>query len=150
MQKWVKRFLLTLIIVPTIIIVAIIALFIIFPILNDIKADKLAIEWAENIVLPNNTEIVEVISGCGNTGGTGNHTEIWAGILIKSDLPPDNVKAFWGSDIFVVDESNTRTFIMRLLGNQFKYFDKATEYEGFYIIERVDKAVSSEFDLRGH
>ncbi len=150
MKKWLKRGLLTLVIAPIAIIVVIVSLYIIFPILNDIKANRLATDWAENIALPDNTEIVEVISGSGNTGGTGNHTEIWAGILIKSNLSSDEVNAFFGSDVFVVDKSNTRTFIMSLMNKKFSYLDISTDYDDLYIIEIIDEAVSSEFDLRGH
>ncbi len=150
MLKWFKRFLLTLIIFPTTIVVVIVALYVICPVLNNIKADKLAATWAENIVLPDNTEIIEVISGCGNTSGTGNHTEVWAGILIKSDMSPEKVMAFWDSNILVVDENNIRTHAMYLLNEEFKYFDTASQYEGFYIIEKTGEAVSSGFDLRGH
>jgi len=43
------------------------------------------------IVLPSGTEIIETSSYVGNTRGTGNHIEIWVGVLIRSDLEPDNI-----------------------------------------------------------
>jgi len=43
------------------------------------------------MTLPANTKLIEVTSFVGNTGN-GNHVEIWAGILIHTDLDKDAVR----------------------------------------------------------
>ena len=40
--------------------------------------------------------------------------------------------------------------IMSLMNKKFSYLDISTDYDDLYIIEIIDEAVSSEFDLRGH
>jgi hypothetical protein len=38
---------------------------------------------------------------------------------------------------------------MRLLGKEFSSLQNVTEFDGYYIVERVGNAVSSFFDIRG-
>jgi len=38
---------------------------------------------------------------------------------------------------------------MELLGEQFTSLNGISNYDGYYIVERIDNAVSSFFDLRG-
>ena len=122
----------------------------VFPVLNDFKAKQLA-NTLKDWTLPEKTEIVEVISGCGNTGGTGNHTEIWAGMLIKTELAEKGIHSYFDLlNVQKVDESHKHTFIMDLLGTRFNRLADVSQYDGYYIVETIDKAVSSSFDLRGH
>ena len=119
-----------------------------FPILNDIKANNLKQEL-QSAPLPQSTEIIEALSGCGNTGGTGDHTETWAGIIIKTELSEDEIYSFYGDNVQKVDLDKRKTFIMDLIGKEFTSLKSISEYDGYYIVERVGNAVSSFFDIRG-
>jgi hypothetical protein len=120
----------------------------VFPVLNDIKANNLG-RQLRNEPLPQYTTIVEVQSGSGNTGGTGDHTEVWAGILISTKLSEEKIIQFYGKNVYKVDGTHKKTAIMELLDKDFSNLQSVSDYEGFYIVERVRKAVSSFFDLRG-
>ena len=119
-----------------------------FPILNDIKANNLKQEL-QSAPLPQNTEIIAALSGCGNTGGTGDHTEIWAGILIRTELSEDEIYQYYGDDVQRVDSNKQKTFIMDLIGKEFTNLKSISKYDGYYIVEQVGNAVSSFFDIRG-
>jgi len=80
--KVIKRIIITFIII---LFCAAILPWFVFPVLNDIKANHLKHELM-NEPLPQDTSIMEAQLGSGNTGGTGDHTEIWSGILIKTKL----------------------------------------------------------------
>jgi hypothetical protein len=121
----------------------------IFPVLNDIKAAKLKNTLQSN-PLPQNTKIIDVVSGCGNTGGTGDHTEIWAAILIKTELSEEEIYEFYGKKVFKVSDEDKETFIMRLLDKEFACLKEISNYDGYYIIECIGDPVSSFFDFRGN
>lgn len=149
--KWIKRIIIAiLILIPILIITP----FIGFPIANNIKATILANEMKKSTP-PVKTEIIEVVSGCGNTGGTGNHTEILICLLIKSDLPQEKITELYKGiysyiDVVKVKKEETSTFSMQTVGLEFEKLKGIKEYNRYYIVERIEDAVSSEFDLRGH
>lgn len=150
MKKLIKRGLITIATIPIIMLIIIIVLFIIFPMLNNIKAGSLAHKWSKSLSVPNNIEIIEIIHGCGNTTGTGNHVEIWAAILIKTDLSSIEIKNYFGDEIFDVDKCNTQTHTMTILNKEFKILNDITEHDGYYIVEKIEDSSFSIFDLRGH
>ena len=51
---------------------------------NDMKAAKIKKEYM-SMELPDKTELVETVTFVGNSSGTGNHTEIWVGMLIRTE-----------------------------------------------------------------
>ncbi|MEL7657267.1 hypothetical protein DesLBE_0220 [Desulfitobacterium sp. LBE] len=132
-----------------------ISAYFIFPILNDIKAEKLAKEML-NTTPPNNTEIVEAISGCGNTGGTGNHTEVWIGLLVKSGLSKKELLKYYSDLYNYIEVYETAAdgagypIIMQFIDDEFKSFENISNHDDYFIIGRTENAVSSSFDLRGH
>lgn len=144
-MKAVKRIFIILLI--GIFVVAVLPWFV-FPVLNDIKANILKQEL-QNAPLPQSTKIIKSLAGCGNTGGTGDHTEVWAAILIKTDLSEDEIYKFYGKNIQKVDAFRQNTFIMELLDKEFSRLNDISDYDGYYIVERTDDAVSSFFDIRG-
>jgi len=146
-----KRIMLTIIAIPCILIFAFISLYFSCPLLNDKTAGSLAKEL-RTIPPPYNTQILESLSGCGNVGGTGNHTDMWAGILIKTELEEKDVEQFY-KEYYIkkVDTSNYQTFAMECVNKEFSNLNNIDDYEGFYIIETVERhEFYSFFDLRGH
>ncbi|MDR3277268.1 MAG: hypothetical protein LBT12_00720 [Oscillospiraceae bacterium] len=63
------------------------------PAMNSRRAAQIK-DMLGEIALPPETELIEAAVWCGNTSGTGNHVEIWAGVLIHSALPEEEVDAF--------------------------------------------------------
>ncbi len=120
--------------------------FVIFPIMDNIALGNYKKEVLDTLNLPPNTEIVETISGCGNTGGTGNHTEMYVAILVKTTLSEEEWKSysFISHDVLADGE---KTFAMSLVGVYFSHID---DPEGYYILEYAREAPYSDFDIRGH
>ncbi len=152
MKKWLIKIPITLF---ATLFLLIISAYLIFPILNDMKAEKLAEEML-NSSPPNNTEIVEVISGCGNTGGTGNHTEVWIGLLVKSGLSKEELLKYY-SDLYdyievyeTVTDGAGYSMIMQFIDDESKSFKNISTHDDYFIIGRTENAISSFFDLRGH
>lgn len=87
--------------------------------------------------------------GSGNTGGTGNHTEIWVAILIKTELSEQEIEEFYNRDVQKVDKENQKTFVMNTDQN-FSSLQGISDYTGYYIVEYIGVPVFSFFDLRGH
>ena len=50
---------------------------------NNIRASSVTREWRQMSVPPE-IEVIEISYFVGNTAGTGNSVEIWAGMLIRS------------------------------------------------------------------
>ena len=58
--------------------------------INNLKASGLA-KTLQHVALPEQTIVIEVLSGCGNVSGTGNRTSVWAGMLVGSNLSDTEV-----------------------------------------------------------
>lgn len=112
------------------------------------KADVL-----DNLSLPAETEIVEVVSGCGNTSGAGNHTELYVAILLKTTLPEEEWERSAYSayiDRYVAWEGQ-ETLAMSCVGVSFSEITADIDSdETYYIFECVKSAPCSFLDLRGH
>ena len=87
----------------------------------------------------------------GNVGGTGNHTDMWVCVLIKTDMSEERLAELVVGEIKIskVDSSEYKTDSMTVLGIEFDdvEFDSNTSY---YIAEFIERAPCSDFDLRGH
>lgn len=89
-------------------------------------------------------EVIEIASACGNTSGTGDHTELWVGVIIKSNLSLDELTALFGAEVSLYDE------IDKLDSWQDKFSaDVEGGADGYYLLEFIKTAPMSWFDLRG-
>ena len=61
---------------------------------NDIKASHIEKEYAE-MELPEKTRRISTVSYVGNTSGASKNTEIWAGMVIYSELSAEELEAFF-------------------------------------------------------
>lgn len=98
------------------------------------------------MTLPADTELIEVTSFVGNTSGTGNHVEIWAGILIHTNLDEDTVRGhFEGFDVLAVpdDLKKQPDYI------HFQSLNENVAAHGYYVIGKYFDAFT-QMDLRGH
>lgn len=114
------------------------------PILNDLKAHRIEKDLS-SMTLPAEVELVEVSSYVGNTSGASNLTEIWAGILIHTDLDEDAVRGcFEDFEVLTVpDDLGYRFFV------DFQSLGEKDSAHGYYVIGKYFDAVT-QIDLRGH
>lgn len=139
-----------------------ISVYFVVPFVNDIRVVMFANE-VQKYPLPDKTSIIETIYGCGNASGSGNHTEMWTALLIKTELSPEEIYLFYklnGDDytfldyhvVFKVDAQHKDTFIMKQMNKKFKCLESIENTDGYYIAERLQglDSYSSYFDLRGH
>ena len=127
---------------------------IIFPILSALIIDDVALihfrnEFISSLELPPDTEIVEVVSGCGNTSGTGNHIEMYVALLVKTGLSEDEWEELGTNAHNPRTDSPNWSWAMECLGLSFEH-EGYHFAEGFYIFDKVKSAPCSIFDLRGH
>ena len=135
------------------------------PLLNNVNVAKIEKELS-NTLLPQNTEIIEIGPYCGNRSGARNSVEIWAGILIHTELSEEEIIAFFDTNRFndyqmvwhvpedlTVEYPAPRDFIDRA----FSYFNEhgdefytgAKKAVGYYIIGGFYKPFT-QWDIRGH
>ena len=97
------------------------------------------------------TMIAEVVSGCGNTSGTSNHTELYVGILVKTSLSEEEVREIYSqaAQIVKTEAGLVKTSVMSLLNLSFSQSSKETDEEEYYIIEYIAPA-PCQSDIRGH
>ncbi len=90
-------------------------------------------------------EVVKIVHACGNTSGTGDHTELWVGILIKTDYTYEEL-VFALADSGVDDISQVNE--LDIWQNKFG-ISAFENKDGYYILEFIKSAPLSWFDLRG-
>lgn len=149
-------------VIPVIIFIVVVP-YVVFPILNDTKANNLKEEMLSQ-AMPEKTELVEIVAGCGNTSGTGDHTEVLVCLLVKSELSAEELYEFFSTDykgpnpektnrhyveVFAVTEGKTTTLAMETVGLKFERTAEGLNTDDLYIVLRTEDAVSSVFDLRG-
>lgn len=156
MSKLKRVFLILLIVILAIPILYYLSFALICPAINDAKAGRIERELTD-MPLPSNTEILETASFCGNTSGTGNHIEIWAGVLIYSSLSENEIHQFFSDYemVWTVPKDLTeqypapRDFIDFSFFNGQGFYSGQTQAVGYYIIGGYYEAVT-QHDIRGH
>jgi len=113
---------------------------------NNIALDIYEREVLKQLELPKDTMIKEIISGCGNTSGTGNHTDLYVGILVRTTLSAEE----WARQekkANYVGSAQKPSMAMQLLDLEFTWSENG---EGYYVLEYYKRAPMSAFDWRGH
>lgn len=111
-----------------------------------LRNDRAAARLLDGLLaeLPPETEIVETAVWAGNSSGTGNHVEIWAGILNRSGVgfsAEELRDSLWGWDL---------RFGFPVTADPGKLFPSLPEdWDGYYIYGRLGEA-ATQWDLRGH
>ena len=128
---------------------------VVLPAVNDARASKIEHDFSD-LVLPPQSEIVETFSLCFNSSGTGNHVEILAGFVIKSELS-EAMLSEWAETVamrYPAYDATVRAAPEELFarypnlqeGIRFEQFDGATEC---YVVSFLFDAVT-QMDIRGH
>ena len=120
-------------------------------IIDNVAAARYKNQITDSINEISNITVVASECGLGNVGGTGNHTDMWVCVLIKTDMSEERLTELVVGEIKIskVDSSEYKTDSMTVLGVEFDEveFDSNTSY---YIAEFIERAPCSDFDLRGH
>lgn len=146
MKKTVKILGIVILVIVIALIAIVILPFIIAPVIDNIVLARYRSQMINELELPADTEIVETVSGCGNTGGTGNHTELLVSVLVKSELNEDAFFEYF-PHAYEAEECDFETWAMGCVGLS---FSKPKEEGNYYILEFIKSAPCSDFDLRGH
>lgn len=115
--------------------------------------DFLLVGFTEDVIdglkMPENTVMVEYISECGNSSGTGDHTDLYVVVLIESDLDYVTLAEHFKEDEHFwrmqnVKEHGEHTIGMGCMGLKFETeFDEPDKY---FILEYNKSAM---LDFRG-
>ena len=145
LRKTAKIILIIFLAVFFLLIAVIVLPFVVSPIIDNIALARYETQILEELDLPPDAEVIEIIHGCGNTGGTGNHTEMYVGMLVKTSLPAEEWEEYH-YQVYSTLTHGMETWAMGCVGLSF-----SEEYiaEGYYILEFIESAPCSEFDLRG-
>ena len=145
LRKAVKIILIIFLTVFLLLIAMIVLPLVICPIIDNIALGRYESQILKELDLPPDAEVIEIIHGCGNTGGTGNHTEMYVGMLIKTSLSAEEWEEYH-YQVYSTLTHGMETWAMGCVGLSF-----SEEYiaEGYYILEFIESAPCSEFDLRG-
>lgn len=118
---------------------------------NDIKAEMIKKKYYA-LTLPEETELIEVKTFVGNSSGTGNHNEIWVGMLVKTQQTEDTLKNhFDGYEVYqaILLETGEVEWIEKPIMINFKISENKVGYGNYYIVGNFYEAVTQQ-DLRGH
>lgn len=110
-----------------------------------LRNDRAAARLLDGLLaeLPPETEIVETAVWAGNSSGTGNHVEIWAGVLNRSGAgtPAEELRDAGGAALSgFPGTADPEALFSRLT---------ADGWEGYFIYGRLGEA-ATQWDLRGH
>ena len=114
------------------------------PLCNDWAADRLRDDLVSGLELQPGETLVETASWAGNSSGTGDHTEIWAGALIFCDgestrgTPLDRDTPSW-------ERPGPRTADLEEL---FPALAALEDWDGYYLVGTYGHAVT-QWDIRG-
>ncbi len=145
-----------LVLISALIIIALLIAAIFLPMLiNDISLPNYENQILQELNLPDGVVIEEYISACCNSSGTGDHTDLYVAVLVKSTVDVEILKQSMenfhleDTHYFVhdVEACGDITLAMEIADITFEKELKVTD--GYYIIEFNKRAPLSWFDLRG-
>lgn len=115
--------------------------------INDFLLVGFEKDVVEGLVMPENTTVVEHIAQCGNSSGTGDHTDLYVVVLIESDLDYVSLAEHFTKDDYFwrmqnVKEHGEQTIGMMCMGLK---FDTAFEESEKYFILEYSKGAMLDF-----
>ncbi|MDE6733581.1 MAG: hypothetical protein K2J77_12010 [Oscillospiraceae bacterium] len=132
-----------------IIFCAILAILIATPVVNDNVAKKTAKELSD-LQLPQNTEHIETVSKAGKLDGNGNGMQYFGAILIKSELPLNELEDYYLSKIQCEVRKQTTSEIA-IIQHRDLAFKTEINGDNFYIVYSwvTNSGLFHELDIRG-
>ena len=118
------------------------------PVRNDLAADRLLQELTAELELPPEASVEETAAWAGNSSGTGNHVELWAGVLIRYAGPEENAPGkpaeSWQ------DWAYEYAYPVSVGPEElFPALAELKDWSGCYILGTYGEAVT-QWDIRGH
>lgn len=93
--------------------------------------------------------VLQVVNGCGNSSGTGDHTDLYVAALVKANSRDGIERAFPDAmDVRAVVDEGERTLAMELINLSFDE-ENYDDSKNLYIIEFSKRTLFSWLDLRG-
>ena len=89
--------------------------------------------------------VIEILNACGNSSGTGNHTDLYVAVLVETSLSETDIKNSI-SEVCYVHEAEKNSLAMRIMNLSFKLKSNRKSY----ILEFKKLSPCSFFDFRGH
>lgn len=118
--------------------------------INDFACSVYRNKVEDSVVNISEVNVLQVISGCGNSSGTGDHTDLYVAVLVETRLLEKELKNKIANVSWVhnVKQNGNSTLAMEIIGLK---FNKVKHNRGFYyyILEFVNKSPCSAFDMRG-
>lgn len=122
--------------------------FFIGPALNEKRAAEFEQELSA-VDMPAGVELVEVHTFSGNTSGTGNHVEIWGGLLCRTEQDGASLRAEF-PEMSCISLSEIRDSGYSPTGYElFSKIGELPDPEHYYMLEAYEDAVT-QWDIRGH
>ncbi len=116
--------------------------------INDLALSKYETQVLQDLKLPEGVTVVEYISACCNSSGTGDHTDLYVAVLVKSEVDKEVlVKAAEKLYGFVYDVKTRgdKTLAMKIADIEFG--EKIENTDNCFIMEFSKRAPL--LDLRG-
>ncbi len=94
--------------------------------------------------------VLQVVNGCGNSSGTGDHTDLYVAALVKANSREDAIERAFpdAMDVRAVVDEGERTLAMKLINLSFDE-ENYDDSKNLYIIEFSKRTLFSSLDLRG-
>ncbi len=118
------------------------------PLRNDLAADRLLKALLADVELPPEASVVETAAWAGNSSGTGNHVELWAGLLIRYEGAPETALGIPAEELR--DWGHGEAFPVSLRPEDlFPALAGLDDWESRWILGTYGEA-ATQWDLRGH
>ena len=143
-----------LVIIVLIVVSIFLSVLIAAPIVNDNIAKKTA-NRLEDLPLPNNTELIERVYKAGKLVGNGNGMQYFGAIIIKSELPLEEIKEYYLK--FTKNEwecvvENQMDADVKIIEHTKMTLKTDVEGDNYYIVYSWgnNHSIFHELDIRGH
>ncbi len=119
--------------------------------INDFSCSVYRNKIEDSLANISEVNVLQVVSGCGNSSGTGNHTDLYVAVLVETSLFEEDLKnkitnVSW---IHNVEQDGNSTLAMEIIGLNFNEA-KFNSNLNYYILEFAKASPFSAFDMRGH
>lgn len=119
--------------------------------INDAACSVYRNEIEDRVANVSEINVLQVVNGCGNSVGTGNHTDLYVAVLVETSLFENDLKERITNVSLVhdVEQKGNSTLAMEIIGLSFSEVELDSNLN-YYILEFAKESPCSDFDMRGH
>ena|GEM_PF-4155719 len=126
----------------------IIAPFFIIAVVNELYTNKIASDM-QRAPLPPQTELIDMLSFCGNPRGTSSHCSAWVALLVKSDLSEEELEIYYRTlykegkpqynpvQVSALSAERPTKFSFMMHSKEFQCIASIENFEQYYVVERM-------------